>query len=55
MGAAVLLAAGLTQVFTVCVNVYVPPVVTVMEDVVAPVLHVNAPEKFPAVKTVLPQ
>src|SRR4029078_4959676 len=38
-GAAIPLPEGLVQPFTVCVTVYVPAVVTVMDEVVAPLLH----------------
>ena len=54
LGAATALAAGLVQVLTVLVTVYVPAVVTVIELVVAPVLHSNEPVPV-AVKTELPQ
>ena len=40
---------------TVCVTVYVPPAVTVIEAVVSPVLHNNVPVYPLAVSTELPQ
>ena len=43
LGADVALAAGLEQPFIACVTVYVPAVVTVIDDVVAPLLQSNAP------------
>lgn len=54
LGAAALLPAALLQPFTVVVTEYVPAVTTVMELVVAPLLHNNEP---PAVvdSTELPQ
>ena len=54
-GAAVPLAPGLAQPLSVCVTVYVPAVVTVIEVVVAPVLHNNEPVNEPAVNTLLSQ
>lgn len=54
LGAATPLAAGLAQPLTVRVTVYVPAVVTVIELVVAPVLHNNEPVPV-AVNTELPQ
>ena len=42
-GAAVPLPAGLVQPFTVVVTVYGPAVPTVIEDVIAPVLHSSVP------------
>ncbi len=54
-GAALPLPAALIQPLTVCVTVYVPAVVTVMEGVVAPLLHKSDPVKFDAVNTELPQ
>jgi putative N-acetylmannosamine-6-phosphate epimerase len=42
-GAAVPEPAKLVQPSTVCVTVYVPAVLTIMEEVVAPVLHINVP------------
>ena len=55
LGAAVPLADGLVQPFTVCLTVYVPAVVTVIEAVVAPVLHNKDPVNDPAVNKVLLQ
>jgi len=55
LGAAVRLAAGLVHPFTVCVTVYAPAVVTVIEGVVAPVLHNNVPVNALAVNTELLQ
>ena len=43
LGADVALAAGLEQPFIDWVTVYVPPVVTVIDDVVAPLLHNKVP------------
>jgi len=54
LGAATPLPAGLAQLFTVRVTVYVAAVVTVMELVVAPVLHNNEPVPV-AVNSELPQ
>ena len=54
-GAAVPLPVALVHPFIVCVTVYVPAVVTVMDDVVAPLLHNNDPVKPEAVNTELPQ
>jgi hypothetical protein len=54
-GAAVPLPDGLVHPLTVCVTVYVPPVVTVMDGVVAPLLHNNEPVNPEAVNTELPQ
>ena len=54
-GAATPLFAGLIQPFTVCVTVYVPADITVIDVVVAPLLHNNVPEKPEAVSTELPQ
>ena len=54
-GAAVPLPAGLVHPLTVCVTVYVPAVVTVIDDVVSPVLHNNEPVKPDAVNVELPQ
>ena len=42
-GAAVPLPATLGHPFTVCVTVYVPPLLTVMDCVVSPVFHNNVP------------
>ena len=55
LGAAVPLAAGLVHPFIVCVTVYVPAAVTVIDAVVAPVLHNNVPVNEPAVNTELLQ
>ena len=55
-GAATPLPEGLVHPFTVCVTVYVPAVVTVIEDeVVAPLLHNKEPVKDVAVNVELPQ
>ena len=55
-GAVVPLLAALVQPTPlVCVTVNVPAVATVMEVVIAPVLHKSEPVKLPAVKTELPQ
>ena len=54
-GAAVLLPAALVHPFTVCVTVYVPPVVTVIDRVVSPVFHNKEPVDPVAVNTELPQ
>lgn len=54
-GAAIPLPASLLHPFTVCVTVYVPPVVTVVDGVVAPLLHNKDPVNEPAVSTELPQ
>ena len=54
-GAATPLAAGLTQPLIVCVTEYEPAVVTVIDAVVAPLLHNNAPVVPVAVNTELPQ
>jgi hypothetical protein len=54
-GAAMPLPGALVHPFTVCVTVYVPAVLTVMDVVVAPVLHNNDPVKPVAVNTELPQ
>jgi hypothetical protein len=54
-GAAVPLPEALVQPFTVCMTVYVPAAVTVMEEVVAPLLHNNDPVNADAVNTELPQ
>ncbi len=43
MGAAVALPGKLVHPFSVVVTVYIPGVVTVMLEVVAPVLHSNSP------------
>jgi hypothetical protein len=54
-GAATPLPEGLVQPFTVWVTVYVPAVVTVMDEVVAPLLHNKEPVKDVAVNIELPQ
>jgi hypothetical protein len=54
-GAAVPLPAVLVHPFTVCVTVYVSAVLTVMDAVVAPVLHNNEPVKPDAVNRELVQ
>lgn len=54
-GAAIPVPLALVHPFDVCVTVYVPAVVTVIEDVLAPLLHNNAPLKPDAVNKVLPQ
>ena len=55
MGAATPLPGTLVQPFTVCVTEYVPAVVTVIDEVVAPLLHNKEPVKEPAVNVELPQ
>ncbi len=54
-GAAMPLASGLVHPFTVCVTVYVPAAVTVIDGVVAPVLHNKLPVKPDAVNIELLQ
>ena len=54
-GAAIPLPEGLVQPFNVCVTEYVPAVVTVIDEVVAPLLHNNEPLNEPAVNVELPQ
>ena len=54
-GAAIPVPEGLVQPFTVCVTEYVPDVVTVMDEVVAPLLHNKEPVKDVAVNIELPQ
>ena len=54
-GAAVSLPAGLVHPFTFWVTVYIPPVVTVIDGVVAPLFHNNDPVTSAAVNTALPQ
>jgi hypothetical protein len=44
LGAATPLPEGLVHPFTVCVTEYVPGVVTVIAEVVAPLLHNRSPE-----------
>jgi hypothetical protein len=55
LGAATPDADALLQPFTNCITVYVPGVDTVMEEVVAPLLHSKEPVKSEAVNTELPQ
>ena len=54
-GDAVPLPAALVQPSIVCVTVYTPPVVTVMDALVSPVLHNKLPVNPLAVNTELPQ
>lgn len=54
-GAAIPMPAGLLHPFIVCVTEYVPGVVTVIEEVVSPVLHNNEPAKPDAANIELPQ
>src|SRR5436190_2184620 len=54
-GAATPLPEGLVQPFTVCVTVYVPAVVTAIDEVVAPLLHNKEPLNEPVVNVELPQ
>ncbi len=54
-GAATPLPEGLVQPFTVCVTVYVPAVVTVIDEVIASVLHNKEPVNDVAVNVELPQ
>ena len=54
-GAAMPEPAGLVHPFRVCVTVYVPATVTVMEVVVSFVLHNNDPVKPEAVSVEEPQ
>ena len=54
-GADVPLPVVLTHPFTFCVTVYVAALATVIELVVAPLLHNNEPVKLPAVNNELPQ
>lgn len=54
-GAEVPVAAELVHPFKVCVTVYAAALVTVIEVVVALLLHNNDPVKLPAVSTELPQ
>jgi len=54
-GAATPLPEGLVHPFTVWVTVNVPAVVTVMDEVVAPLLHNKEPVKDVAVNIELPQ
>jgi len=55
IGAATPLPGELVHPFTVCLTVYVPAAVTVMEAVVAPVFHNKDPVNDPAVSVELPQ
>src|SRR5678816_3501486 len=55
LGAAIPLPEELVQPFTVCVTEYVPAVVTVIDEVVAPLLHNKEPVKDAAVNVALPQ
>lgn len=55
IGAATPEPGRLIHPLTVCVTVYVPALFTVMDGVVAPVLHNNEPVKPVAVSTELPQ
>ena len=54
-GADFALRAALVHPFTVCLTLYVAALVTVMEGVVAPLLHINVPVYPLAVNTELPQ
>lgn len=54
-GAAIPEPAALVQPLMVCVTVYVPEVATVIEAVVAPLLHNKEPVNDPAVRIELPQ
>ena len=54
-GAATPLPEGLVQPFIVWVTVYVPAVVTVIDEVVAPLLHNKEPVNEVAVNVELPQ
>ncbi len=54
-GAATPVPAGLVLPSIVCVTVYVPAVVTVIDEVVAPLLHNKEPVNEPAVSTELSQ
>jgi hypothetical protein len=55
IGAATPVPWELVHPFTVCVTVYVPPNVTVIDEVVAPLLHKSEPVNEPAVSVELPQ
>jgi len=55
LGAATPLPGRLVHPFTVCVTEYVPAVVTVIDEVVAPLLHNKEPVNEPAVSVELPQ
>ena len=54
MGTATADPAALVQPFTFWVTLYVPPAVTVIEEVVAPLLHNKVPVAL-VVNTVFPQ
>ena len=54
-GAVVPLPEELVHPFTVCVTVYVPAVATVIDEVVAPLLHNKEPVNDIAVNVELPQ
>ena len=54
-GVATPLPEGLVHPFTVCVTVYVPAVVIVMDEIVAPLLHNKEPVNDVAVNVELPQ
>ena len=54
-GAATPLPEGLVQPFNVCVTEYAPAVVTLIDEVVVPLLHNNEPVKDVAVNIELPQ
>lgn len=54
-GAAIPLPSALEHPPTVWVKVYVPPVVTIIDSVVSPLLHNNPPVYSDAVNTELPQ
>ena len=54
-GATTPLPEGLVQPFSVCVTEYVPAVATVIDEVVAPLLHNKGPVNEPAVNVELPQ
>ena len=54
-GAAAPLPEELLHPFTICVTEYVPAVVTVIDEVVAPLLHNKEPVNEPAVSVELPQ
>jgi hypothetical protein len=53
-GVATSLPSALTHPFIICVTEYVPAVVTVIDAVVAPLLHNNDPVNPDAVNTELP-
>jgi len=54
-GAATPLPEGLVHPFSVCVTEYVPAVVTVIDEVVAPLLHNKEPVNDVAINVELPQ